>query len=252
MILSPENISTNFITEGYLPNGEDEYYLRNKQITPPQSGWRHLRSDEVEILVKNDNTAADWDDLLVSDPFDPRQIKNSRFFGLIRMGCLRNVILQHHDLRVPSGITNSLIISCDIGNDVAIHNVHYMAHYIIGDNNMLLNIDEMQVTDHAKFGNGVIKDGEPENVRTWLEIMNETACRKVLPFDGMITADAYLWGKYIDDSALQENLKKITQESMDNRRGYYGTTDTNASLKILSSSRMSRLGHIATSKGQAS
>jgi len=231
LILSPENISTNFITEEYLPNGEDEYYLRNKQITPPQSGWRHLRSDEVEILVKNDNTAANWDDLLVSDPFDPRQIKNSRFFGLIRIGCLRNVILQHHDLRVPSGITNSLIISCDIGNDVAIHNVHYMAHYIIGDNNMLLNIDEMQVTDHAKFGNGVIKDGEPENVRTWLEIMNETACRKVLPFDGMITADAYLWGKYIDDLALQENLKKITQDSMDNRRGYYGTTGNECVIK---------------------
>ena len=231
LILSPENISENFISKEFLPKGKDEYYQRNKQTSPPQLGWRHLRSDEVERLVKNDNTAENWDDILVTDPFDPRQIKNSRFFGLVRMGCVRNVILQHHDLKLPSGITNSLIISCDIGNDVAIHDVHYMAHYIIGDNSMLLNIDEMQVTDHAKFGNGIIKDGEPEEVRTWLELMNETGCRKVLPFDGMITADAYLWAKYIDDSALQLNLKTITQKRLDSRRGYYGTTGSGCVIK---------------------
>ena len=40
---------------------------------------------------------------------------------------------------------------------------------------------------------------------------------RVLPFDGMITADAYLWAKYIDDAALQKNLKKITQNSIDNQ-----------------------------------
>lgn len=231
LILSPDNMSDHFVSKEYLPKGKDAYYHRNKQTTPPDSGWRHLRSDEVERLVKNDNTAGNWDDILVSDPFDPKQIKNSRFFGLVRIGCVRNVILQHHDLRIPSGITNSLIISCDIGNDVAIHDVHYLAHYIIGDKCLLFNIDEMQVTDHAKFGNGIIKDGEPENVRTWLELMNETGCRKVLPFDGMISADAYLWAKYIDDSALQRNLKKITQNGMDSRRGYYGTMGSNSIIK---------------------
>jgi len=231
LILPPENISANFISKEYLPKGKDEYYQRNKQTNTPVEGWRHLRSDEVERLVKNDNTAENWDDILVTDPFDPRQIKNSRFYGLVRLGAVRNVILQHHDLKLPAGITNSLVISCDIGNDVAIHDVHYLAHYIIGDKNMLLNIDEMQVTDHAKFGNGIIKEGEPENVRTWLELMNETGCRKVLPFDGMIAADAYLWGKYIDDKPLQKNLKKITQNGMDARRGYYGTTGKNCVVK---------------------
>jgi Domain of unknown function (DUF4954) len=231
IIVPPENIGKNFIPPEYIPKGEDEYFQRNKQTTPPKEGWRHLRSDEVERLVKNDNTADNWDEILVTDQFDTNQIKNTRFFGLVRIGCLRNVILQHHDLRVPSGITNSLIISSDLGDDVAIHNVHYLAHYIIGDRCILFNIQEMQTTDHAKFGNGIIKEGEPENVRTWLDIMNETGCRRVLPFDGMITADAYLWGKYIDDSALQNNLKKITQKSVDNHRGFYGTTGKNCVIK---------------------
>ena len=231
LILPPENIGRNFIPSEYLPKDKDEYYQRNKQIISPKSGWRHLQSDEIERLVKNDNTADNWDELLVTDQFDPNQIKNTRFFGLVRIGSLRNVILQHHDLMVPSGITNSLIISCDIGDDVAIHNVHYMAHYIIGDRCILFNIQEMHTTDHAKFGNGIIKEGEPENVRTWLDLINETGCRRVLPFDGMITADAYLWAKYVEDKLLQENLKKITQNSIDNSRGYYGTTGNHCVIK---------------------
>jgi hypothetical protein len=231
LIVQPENIGRNFIPAEFLPRDKDEYFQRNIQTSPPKSGWRHLRSDEVESLVKNDNTSDNWDDILVTDQFDTNQIKNTRFFGLIRIGCLRNVILQHHDLRVPSGITNSLIISCDIGDDVAIHDVHYLAHYIIGNCCILFNIQEMQTTDHAKFGNGIIKEGERENVRTWLDLMNETGSRRVLPFDGMITADAYLWAKYIDDSALQANLKKITQNSIDNRRGFYGTTGNHCVIK---------------------
>jgi hypothetical protein len=226
LIVPRENIGKNFIPAEFLTKDKDEYCQRNTQTNPPKSGWRHLKSDEVEQLVKNQNTADNWDEILVTD-----QIKNSRFFGLVRIGCLRNIILQHHDLRVPSGITNSRIISCDIGDDVAIHDVHYLAHYIIGERCILFNIQEMHTTDHAKFGNGIIKEGEPENVRTWLDLMNETGCRRVLPFDGMITADAYLWAKYVDDTALQSNLKRITQNSIDNHRGFYGTVGNHCVIK---------------------
>ncbi len=230
-IVSPENIGKNFIPSEYLPKEKDEYYQRNKQTSTPESGWRHLRAIEIERLVKNHNTADNWDELLVTDEFDTRQIKNTQFFGLVRIGRVRNIILQHHDLRVPSGITNSLIISCDIGDDAAIHNVHYLSHYIIGDKCILFNIQEMHATNHAKFGNGIVKEGEPEDVRTWLDLMNETGSRRVLPFDGMITADAYLWAKYIDDKALLANLKKITQNSFDSRRGYYGLIGHHSVIK---------------------
>jgi hypothetical protein len=231
LIVPAESIGKGFIPPEYLPKGKDEYYQRNKQANHPASGWRNLRSDEVERLVKNNNNADNWDEILVTDEFDTDQIKNNKFFGLVRIGRVRNVILQHHDLKVPVGITNSLIVSCDIGDDVAVHEVHYLAHYILGDRCIVFNVHEMDTTDHAKFGNGIIKEGESESVRTWLDLMNEMGCRQVLPFDGMITADAYLWAKYRDDKVLIDNLKEITQKSFDNRRGYYGTTGSHCVIK---------------------
>lgn len=222
-ILPYDRIYQNFIDDQYLHDGHDEFYYRNLQVKAPDTGWRHLRSDEIERLVINGNTCSNWDDLWVSDIFDTNMVRNNHFFGLVRIGRVRKVTLQYHDLRLPTGITGSSIISCDIGDDVAIHDVHYMANYIIGDRCVLFNIQEISNTNHAKFGNGIIKEGEPEDVRVWLDVMNENGGRAILPFDGMITADAYLWAKYADNKQLQSRLKEITQNSFDNHRGYYGT-----------------------------
>ncbi|MFA6128897.1 MAG: DUF4954 family protein [Bacteroidales bacterium] len=230
-VIPPNTLGKDFIPTQFLPSGADQYYHRNRQCSGSEKQWRRLRSDEVETLVKNHNTSSSWDEILVTDIFDPQQIRNTEFFGLIRIGSVRDVVLEHHDLRLSVGITNSLIISSDIGDDVAIHNVKYLSHYIIGDRCILFNISEMNTTDHAKFGNGMIKEGEPEEVRVWMDLMNETGSRQVLPFDGMITADAYLWARYRDDDDLQTLLKSITQNRYDSRRGYYGTIGDQCVIK---------------------
>ena len=196
--------------------------MRNRQVSEPEGGWRHLRSGEIERLVMNNNTASSWDTVWVTDEFDPGMVKDNKFYGTVRIGRVSCGALQYHDLRLPVGITNSSIHSCDIGDDCAIHDVHYLSHYIIGAHSMLFNIQEMSCTDHAKFGNGIVKEGEPEEVRVRIEIMNETGSRSVMPFDGMIPADAYLWGKHVDDKVLQERLADITQRTVDHHRGYYG------------------------------
>lgn len=222
-VLSPEKLFNGWINPEYLPEGKDKYYIRNKQIKEPKGGWRHLNSSQIEQLVKNGNAADSWDRIYVTGEFDPQMIKNNKFYGMVRIGRVCNNGLQYHDLRLPVGITNCSIHSCDIGNDVALHNVHYLSHYIIGDCCMFFNIEEMCTTDHAKFGNGVVKDGEEEKVRVRLAIMNETGCRSIAPFDGMIAADAYMWAKYIDNKPLQERLLTMTQNMQDHHRGYYGT-----------------------------
>lgn len=230
-LLPYESIYENFIDKKYLKDGHDEYFFRNQQVKKPENGWRHLRSDEIERLVKNNNTATSWDTILVTDDFDTNLVKNNRFYGMVRIGAIKRVVLQYHDLKMACGITGSTIISCDIGDYVAIHGVRYMANYIVGDRCILFNIHEVSCTDHSKFGNGIIKDGEPEDVRVWLELMNEAGGRKVLPFDGMITADAYLWAKYTDIQKLQDRLFEITNKEHDSSRGYYGTIGEGCVIK---------------------
>jgi len=249
IVLPRGSIGKNFIPKEFLHEGEDEYYIRNSQVSWPKERWRNLRSDEIERLVMNNNTCDNWCDIFVTYDFNPDLIRNTEFFGLVRIGAIRNVILQHHDVQIPVGITNSRIVDCDIGNDVAIHDVRYLSHYIIGNRCILANVDEMHVSNHTKFGNGILKDGEDEEVRVWLEIMNETGSRRVLPFDGIIPADAYLWAKYRDDTALQQKLLEITQKRFDSRRGFYGTVGEQCVIKNSRIIKDAKIGECCYIKG---
>ena len=248
-VMPPDKLVNGWIDPSFLPAGKDKYYIRNKQVKAPKGGWRHLRSDEIATLVRANNTAGSWDNIWVTDEFDPRWIKNNSFMGTVRIGRVNQNGLQFHDLRLPLGITNSTIHSCDIGDDCAIHDVHYLSHYIIGARCMLFNIHEMSATDHSKFGNGIIKDGESENVRVRLNIMNESECRQVYPFDGMIAADAYLWAKFIDDKPLQERLAQMTQNSFDHHRGYYGTVGEGSVIKTSQIIKDAKIGPACYIKG---
>jgi hypothetical protein len=218
---SLQSIGYGFIDTQYLPDGKDEYHLRNLQNRSGTT-YRNLTAYEIEVLVRNNNTSDDWNKLRVSDAFNPELVKNCKFYGLVRMGKLEPIAIQYHNVCLPVGLYNSTIISCDFGDNVVVNNVNYISHYIIGNEVMLVNIHELHTTDHAKFGNGVLKEGEEEAVRVWLEVCNENAGRKILPFNGMEAGDAYLWSKYRADKELMNRFKELTENRFDKQRGYYG------------------------------
>ncbi len=173
-----DNLGYNFIDEKYLPPGEDEYYLRNKQ-NKNGINYRSLTSREKEILIRSDNSSDDWSQILVSDAFDPVLVKNCKFFGLVRIGKLEPYYLEFHNLRMPVGIYNSTVISCDFGDNVCVDNAHYLSHYIIGNDVMIANVNELATTNYAKFGNGILKEGETEATRVWMEIRNEAGAEEL-------------------------------------------------------------------------
>lgn len=218
---SIESIGYGFIKQEYLPKNKDEYYLRNLQN---RSGiaYRRLTAYEIEILVRNGNTSDDWNSILVSEAFNPQLVKHCKFYGLVRIGKLEPYCLEFSDLKVPVGLYNSTIISCDLGDNVVIDNVNYLSHYIIGNEVIIVNVNELTATDHAKFGNGIIKDGEQESIRIWMEICNENGGRSVIPFNGMLPGDAYMWSKYRDDDALLQQFKNFTEQQFTKQRGFYG------------------------------
>jgi NDP-sugar pyrophosphorylase family protein len=233
-LLTEEAMGLRFVAPEFFKPGEDEYRIRDAQIRESgkdPASYRRLMPYEIEALVKNANSCRDWNDFLVSETFSPDLVKNSYFAGRVRIGRLSHEVLEHHDTKVPVGIFNSRIIACDIGDDCAILDCAYLAHYIVGDGCILINNDEIEASGHAKFGSGLVMEGEAEEVRIELDLMNEAGGRSVLPFDGMLPADAYLWARRRGEPALQAAFKRMMETMFDTRRGRYGTIGAHSVLK---------------------
>ncbi|MFA5699304.1 MAG: DUF4954 family protein [Sphaerochaeta sp.] len=220
-----------FIAEPYLPPGKDEYYLRFEQSQKLNSAYRSLTEEEIAILKENLNHSPNWSDVLVTDPFDPTLIRNSEFYGLVRLGSLKGGTVSFHDFTVPIGIVNSRIISCDIGNSCSIMECTYISHYIISDEVVLYRIGEIQTTNHAKFGSCILKDGEDPSVLIEIDVVNEAKGRSIRAFDGILPADAFLWSTYREDELLMQRFGELTDKTMDSRRGYYGFIGTKSVIK---------------------
>ena len=224
------SLGYNFIPADFLPKGKDEYYLRNHQNLNGIQ-YRQLTAYEIEVLVRNRNTSDNWNNILVSNAFNPELVQNCKFYGLVRIGKLEPFYMEFKNLRRPVGFYNSTIISCDFGDNVVIDNVTYISHYIIGNEVIIINVNEAATTDYAKFGNGIVKDGESEEIRIWLEVCNENGGRKIMPFAGMLPGDAYLWTRYRDNETLQKRFREFSTKKFDNRRGYYGTIGDRTVIK---------------------
>jgi hypothetical protein len=224
------SLGYNFIPAEDIPAGSDEYYLRNAQ-NKNGINYRSLTAYEIEVLVRNRNTSDNWNNLLVSNAFSAEQVHNCKFFGLVRIGKLEPFYLEFKNLRRPVGLYNSTIISCDFGDNVVIDNVNYISHYITGNEVIVVNVNELATTDYAKFGNGILKNGEEEKLRIWLEVCNENGGRRVIPFNGMLPGDAYLWTQFREDEIIQSRFREFTLKRFDTRRGYYGVIGDRTVIK---------------------
>ncbi len=212
---------------------------------------RNPTSEEIKILEQNNNFSSDssWRNLFVDEDFNLNMIKNSEFIGKVVLGKLSNSCLKFHDLMLPIGIFNSTLHDCVIGNDVCIKNVAYLKNYFISDRVILFNIQEMSCTLHSKFGNGVLKEGEPEENRIWIGVGNENDGRAVLPFENMLTSDAYLWSKYRGDKELMNRFIELTENSNSKKLDTFGFVGEDCVIKNSSLIKDAKFGQNAYIKG---
>jgi NDP-sugar pyrophosphorylase family protein len=238
-----------FISGDQIPPQKNEYYLRDQQIQHWNVKWRALTQSERVQLKAQGNYSPNWDHVLVEDPIDISLIRRNAFYGLVRIASLEPYVVSYHDFALPEGIRDSHIISSDIGRHCVIHRCAYISHYIIGHQCMLNEIDEMDATNHAKFGNGIVKEGEPEDVRIWLSVMNEAETRRILPFESLICADAWLWGTYRERTRLIDRLATMTQKSFSSKRGWYAEVGDRTVIKSCRVIKDVKIGSHAYVKG---
>ncbi len=213
---------------------------------------RALTSAEIETLKKNRNHSdvSDWSNVLVSaKAFDPNLLYGSAFSGFVVLGPLRAAKVKYHDLELECGIYNSKLRDVVTGSDDAIHNVAYLENYRLGNGVILFNIQEMSCTKHSKFGNGILKQGESEDVRVWIGVANENDGRKVLPFESMIPADAYLWSRKRGDKALLKRFVELTESGDSKKNDTYGTVGNESVIKNTTLLKDAKIGECAYIKG---
>ena len=199
-------------------------------------GKRHLTDIEIETLKenKNNNDDSSWQNIYVDDSedgFDASLIHSSFFSGTIILGKIKKSVLHYNDLCLPCGIRNSRLNDSVIGDICVIDNVQYMDNYTIGDHVILFNIQEICCTKHAKFGNGILKQGEPEEHRIWIGVANENEGRAILPFESLIPADAYIWSHYRDDPELLKRFLELTEAGNTGELNTFGTVENDVVIK---------------------
>ncbi len=180
------------------------------------AGKRRLTAEEIKILRRNLNHNEDssWSNFYVdAEPgnFDPELISSSFFSGFIVLGRLKRAVVSYHDLFLETGIWRSRLENVVTGDENVIRNVAYLSNYRLGNRVILFNVQEMCCTNHSKFGNGILKQGEPESNRIWIGVANENDGRRVLPFEDMIAADAYIWSHFRDDPVLLDRFVEMTE-----------------------------------------
>ena len=85
----------------------------------PQNSNRKLTTPEIQILEKCQNSSADWEQIRVTEDFNPNLIHHSEFFGRVYIGKLTAGFLEFNGFQVPVGIRHSTIINSVIGDNVS-------------------------------------------------------------------------------------------------------------------------------------
>lgn len=217
-------------------------------------GKRHLTEEEIKILEGNQNSNADssWKNFYVDaspDGFNPNLVVDNYFEGFTVLGKIADAKIVYNDLHLNCGIYNSSLKNIVTGDYDVIKNVSFFDNYRIGNRVIIFNVQEMCCTNHSKFGNGIIKEGEPEEHRIWIGVANENDGRRILPFESMISADAYIWSHYRDDPKLLQRFMELTEFGTTKDLNTFGTVDDDSVIKNSNIIKDTKIGKSAYIKG---
>ena len=171
--------------------------------------YRKLSQDEIERLERQGNDAEDWGAILVSEPFCVESVRNNTFEGAVTLGAIASAHHTDEGLMLREGIYHATLRDAIVGDHPTIHNVGMLSGYVLGDEVLLFNVEEMTAA------------ADPHQL-AWLEPMNENGGRKILPFSGMTIGDAYLWARYRGHKKLIERLEQFTHATLSSQEGRRG------------------------------
>lgn len=147
-----------------------------------KKSYQQLTDKQIETLIAQGCSAADWTQVSVSSGFDAAQIKNTDFTGTVKLGDTTGTVANINGILKNCGIYNATVADCTIADGVRIANIGVgISSYDISDGVCIENVGTMLTNKQAAFGNGVE-----------VEVLNEGGGREVTLFNDLSVQFAYI------------------------------------------------------------
>jgi len=179
--------------------------------------YRALSDDEIVHLEQNGCQAESWKKILVKDGFEPSRISQTRFSGEVRLGIFSKQVNLYEQVAHPTGVYNSHIVNCTIGDDALISGVRYLVNYNIEDGVVLDHVSTIIVTGESTFGNG-----------TEIEVFNEGGGRELQIYDQLSAQVAYMLVAYRHAPSFVKSLSDMITKYVQDCKSSQGTIEKGA------------------------
>jgi NDP-sugar pyrophosphorylase family protein len=203
------------------------------------SNYRQLTDKEIATLTVYGCSAENWKNVKVYENFSPRFFTNVHFSGNIFLGTYEKVFEKEGGIKKHSGIYNSVLHNCTIGNDVFIDKINnYIANYHIEDGAYIENVNLLVVDRLSSFGNGVK-----------VAVMIENGTREISMFDKLTSQFAYLSVFYRQHRELTSVFESIVEKYSQLQLSETGIIGKNAQIVNCGQLKNVRVGDFANLEG---
>lgn len=200
--------------------------------------YRKLTENEIAALEQQGCSADTWSNIEVAEDFDSSRLRSAHFSGTVRLGRFDGALEVSRGVEEPTGIYDSRVHDCTIGNNTRICNTRAVARYDIGERVLIENVGTLAVSGETAFGNG-----------TEIDVLNE-AGRRELPICDRLSAQlAYLIVVYRHDTELIGKLKALVAAYAQSRCSTRGEIGNGARIVNASTVRNVALGPCARVEG---
>ena len=146
---------------------------------------RTLFKSEIARLEALGNTAQAWFRVRVAVDFAPGRVRNCEFRGDVVLGRFEGTAPLADRVEVPTGLANSTLVDCVVGNNAVVRDVRLLANYVVGSGAVVADCGRITCSAATAFGNGervpVALEGGGREVEIFAELDVELATAVVRP-----------------------------------------------------------------------
>lgn len=113
---------------------------------------RELTRQEIAIMEARGCRSDDWSCVAVAEDFDPFRVRRTHFVGRCVLGRFTGEVQVIPGMTLPTGIYDSTLIDCQVGNDVLIENVRFARNIVVAREAVLFDVGSITCTGETAFG----------------------------------------------------------------------------------------------------